>query len=697
MKAFIIVPVYGAHGSFLQCIEAAVRHTDLDHQILVIDDASPTGEDDVATLLKSRNLLNRVVLLRNESNIGFVRTVNKGIALAPTEDYVVILNSDVVVGPRWLENLIRTASRSDLIATVSAITNNGANASVRLDREGLEPNDFEKLDEINCALQGYPVLPLVTLPVGVGHCMLITPRARAAVGFLSEEFGHGYGEEVDFSLRATKLGFIHVLGTETFVWHVGSQSFGERGLALQARNEELLRGKYKGYYSFVHTYEQRQDLALTAFSRVLIASRGLRVVIDGRMIHGARTGAATVALELARNLSVLERNVSVTLVASDSVAKSLPTDNFPVEVVPVSQVNEWVVTNDRADIVFRPGQISTVDDLKVMWGWARRVAVLQLDFIAFDNWFYHPSVESFRHFQDANQICAIFADAMFYLTETIFLESARTAPRLGGAADIKSFDLGTDHIERIALSNSDRPARVLVIGAAFAHKNRSYAILLASEAAKILGRMIELILVGPEPTVGGSTEHDKQIAIESDHPLINFRFYPWLPDDELRGLLDSSSVVIYPSLSEGFGLVPFEAAARGAAPLAPLHSSMAETLAGVPYSLSLTDLQADARILADLVNSPARRSEQIDFLNHRTQRYLWPTVAAKLAEHLETAAVLPPRIPTMIRNQLLFAPSGARPPLAVRVRASRVGLTLFPPFSRQSELAKRLYLRFWRR
>ena len=63
---------------------------------------------------------------------------------------------------------------------------------------------------------------------GVGFCMYTTRQALDLCGLLDEEtFGRGYGEEVDFCLRATRLGLRHLVEDSTFVYHRGGGSFGD--------------------------------------------------------------------------------------------------------------------------------------------------------------------------------------------------------------------------------------------------------------------------------------------------------------------------------------------------------------------------------------------------------------------------------------------------------------------------------------
>ncbi len=80
---------------------------------------------------------------------------------------------------------------------------------------------------------------------GVGFCMYVTKRALDLCGLLDEEtFGKGYGEEVDFCLRATRLGLRHVVDDSTFVYHRGGGSFGDQQSEGLARGSRLLDERY---------------------------------------------------------------------------------------------------------------------------------------------------------------------------------------------------------------------------------------------------------------------------------------------------------------------------------------------------------------------------------------------------------------------------------------------------------------------
>jgi glycosyltransferase involved in cell wall biosynthesis len=88
----------------------------------------------------------------------------------------------------------------------------------------------------------------VDVPTTVGYCMYIRRAALDVVGeFNAERFGLGYGEENDFCLRATQLGWNHRLACDTFVYHKGSVSFGQKAQTLMKRATETILQRFPDY------------------------------------------------------------------------------------------------------------------------------------------------------------------------------------------------------------------------------------------------------------------------------------------------------------------------------------------------------------------------------------------------------------------------------------------------------------------
>ena len=126
----IIIPVYNAFKYTEECIKSILENTDLKQNTLVlINDKSP--DENIMPMLqkyKQENGDKNIVVLENEVNSGFVKTVNKGMGYS--ENDVILLNSDTEVTKNWLEKIRTCAYSNPYIATVTPLTNNGTIASV---------------------------------------------------------------------------------------------------------------------------------------------------------------------------------------------------------------------------------------------------------------------------------------------------------------------------------------------------------------------------------------------------------------------------------------------------------------------------------------------------------------------------------------------------------------------------------------
>jgi GT2 family glycosyltransferase len=110
----VIVPVYRGLGDTRCCIESVLSSpVRTAFRLVLINDCSP--EPEVSAYLRTLPTRDaRVLLLENEQNLGFVGTVNRGMALDGARD-VLLLNSDAEVANDWLDR-IRAAAYSGRVS-----------------------------------------------------------------------------------------------------------------------------------------------------------------------------------------------------------------------------------------------------------------------------------------------------------------------------------------------------------------------------------------------------------------------------------------------------------------------------------------------------------------------------------------------------------------------------------------------------
>ena len=307
----IIVPVYRGLADTRLCIDSVLASTNQSAwRLVVINDASP--EPEVTAWLRERAAQDsRITLLENRDNLGFVGTVNRGMALSTSND-VLLLNSDTEVANNWLDRIRRAAYGDSKVASVTPFSNNATICSYpRFCKDNRLPAGYDtaRLDAL-CA-QTNPGA-VVDVPTGVGFCMYIRRDCLAQVGlFDTENFGKGYGEENDFCQRAAKAGWRNLHLLDTFVLHTGGVSFGDSKSPREKAAMETLRRLHPRYESAVMAFVQADPaqpyrLALDV-ARITQAHRPVVLAV----LHDRAGGTVRHVRELAQHLS--EQAIFLTL------------------------------------------------------------------------------------------------------------------------------------------------------------------------------------------------------------------------------------------------------------------------------------------------------------------------------------------------------------------------------------------------
>lgn len=255
----VIIPIYRGLSQTQNCVESVLRNTPAVATVMLVNDYSPEPAlRDYCREVSATD--STIVLIENEENLGFVRSVNKAIAQAGAVD-VVLLNSDTEVPAGWLQRLQRAAYTHKNIGTVTPFSNNATICSypefcAENDLpDALSVNDMQTV--VQCANGGR----VADIPTAVGFCMYIRQDCLVEIGSFDETaFGKGYGEENDFCLRASQAGWRHLLAADCFVYHEGGVSFQEEKTALVQQAENVIRERYPDYFRGIETFIQEDPI-----------------------------------------------------------------------------------------------------------------------------------------------------------------------------------------------------------------------------------------------------------------------------------------------------------------------------------------------------------------------------------------------------------------------------------------------------
>lgn len=249
----IIIPIYNAVDNLIACVNSVLKHTaPQTYRLILINDKStdPKVEEFLCTIQSLAHP--DIIVLENKVNVGFIKTVNKGMSYSNSD--VLLLNSDTIASPGWLAKIQEAAYSGETIATVTPLTNNGTICSVpNFCEDNPIPKGFT-LEEFALLIERVSIKCYPEIPTAVGFCMYIKRKVLNEIGLFDEGFGRGYGEENDFCCRAIAKGYVNILCDDTFVYHKGNMSFKEERAKLSENNSKLLARKHRLYFNNVEKF-----------------------------------------------------------------------------------------------------------------------------------------------------------------------------------------------------------------------------------------------------------------------------------------------------------------------------------------------------------------------------------------------------------------------------------------------------------
>jgi GT2 family glycosyltransferase len=270
----VVVLSWNGRDDTLGCLESltAVEHAPL--TVIVVDNGSTDGTEEAV-----RSIFPNVDLVRTGENLGFAEGNNVGIrrALELGADFVLVLNNDTEVDPRFVTALLTEAGRrTDAGALCSKIffmnppdviwfagaafdPRRGYNGRQR----GYRQRDSEKFSQV------------VEIDRACGAAMLVSRDVLERVGLFDPDL-FCYSEDTDWSLRAHALGFRHYVVPGSKLWHrVSVASGGENSpgtLYYSVRNTIAVCERHAPL-GFIGTWRRRAVLLSTHLLQALLSDR----------------------------------------------------------------------------------------------------------------------------------------------------------------------------------------------------------------------------------------------------------------------------------------------------------------------------------------------------------------------------------------------------------------------------------------
>jgi len=223
------------------CLESLVPWLmDPEVEVIVVDNGS---DDDSAKRTAAWCAQHPTVrYLPSVSNLGFAGGMNFGVAQAQGA-WVVLVNNDTVFPDGAVDAMKRVVRNVETqVAMLGPVTNAAGNGQ-RLWKHGA---DHAQWLQIGQWLNTHPSGELMPAYRCDFFCIAIRTTVWKELGGLDVEFGKGYYEDFDFSLRVSAAGYRQMITEDVFVLHLGSATFkaSPAAKALMKRNKKLLQAKH---------------------------------------------------------------------------------------------------------------------------------------------------------------------------------------------------------------------------------------------------------------------------------------------------------------------------------------------------------------------------------------------------------------------------------------------------------------------
>ena len=244
----VLVPVFNSPEDTRRCLSSVLSTMAPDDELIIVDDSS---EHKTKKICQEFSADSRVRLFRNQNNQGYSESANFAFSLA-AHKHVVLLNSDTIVSAGWLDKLQKHLQNDPNLAAVGPVSNNAQAQSIPYhisgdDLEDDQVTSFVKPQLLNEFLhiwsQGTELLWAESLN---GFCMMFNSESVIEIGlFDTDAFPRGYGEELDWCIRAIDAGYSLGVALDTYVYHAKGKSFSStERLILKEQSKEILNRKY---------------------------------------------------------------------------------------------------------------------------------------------------------------------------------------------------------------------------------------------------------------------------------------------------------------------------------------------------------------------------------------------------------------------------------------------------------------------
>ncbi len=247
----LVVPVYNSMHHVRSCLFSVFQCATRPCRLIVVDDCGDShtraGLDELLALAPMP-----VTLLRNESNLGYLKSVNRGIE-AGDAPLVVLVNSDTVMLPGFLERLEADFAADPKVGVVNPVSTWANWTRIPF------PNGFN-IHRLSREARAFSTGALPDIHNASGFFFAVRRAVYEEIGLFDEAYGFGYWEEADLCMRALKADWRVAVDDGLYIFHHGWGSFQEEGRnENMRRNKAIFMDRWGGEFDQLTAWWQRED------------------------------------------------------------------------------------------------------------------------------------------------------------------------------------------------------------------------------------------------------------------------------------------------------------------------------------------------------------------------------------------------------------------------------------------------------
>ncbi len=303
-----------------------------------------------------------------------------------------------------------------------------------------------------------------------------------------------------------------------------------------------------------------------------------------------------------------------------------------------------------SDVIWYPNQIDGRSNIASARRLGARIVTTYLDLIAYDIPRYHGSADAWRAYRALQRRIALSVDGITAISADVADRLLTEVPRLEPDR-VLALPLGLDHspLDAAPEAPGDDLAGlvkalggkrfVAVLGNDFQHKNRDFAIRVWQRALQE-GQPCDLVLAGLHVKSSSSKKDEDDLIAR--HLDLRGRIHTvgHVSSQSRAWLLANATVVLYPTSAEGFGFVPYEAAALGTPAVFTDFGPLKEIAAlhDLPRSWAVEEHTGD---LVSLLVEQEARDRRVRGLREAIDRYTWADFGSRLVAFFEEIVRMP--------------------------------------------------------